>query len=138
MNKTFKELREIDAMIAELYKKDDKLRNTKFGYAYKRFSEENYDPSVKEFNEKRKDIWLDNALENETTKEVMVDLSNPRGFKFSREGMKRVVEAERKHEDKFNENEIKIMPYYSSYIPELEDWQKEMLAGIVIEEKKKS
>jgi len=48
MEKTFKELNELDTIIGNLYQTNPELKDGKFGYAYKRFSEKNFFPIFKD------------------------------------------------------------------------------------------
>lgn len=137
MKKTFRELREIDTLVGELYKKQPGLKDTKFGYAYKRFSEKWYKPLVTEYYEEMALTRVEHALEDEKTKEILTDRLNERGFKYSKEGLKNVIKAENKLLEKFNLKEVEVEPYISSYVPELTDEAIEMLDGILIKNEEK-
>ena len=116
MKKTFKELQEIDLIVGGIYHRKPELRNTKFGYAYKRFVKKNYQPLV-----------------DEKTKEILIDRLNPRGYKYSKEGLKQVIKDENQISNKFDLKETEIEPFLSSYIPEdLTEEETEILTGIVI------
>jgi hypothetical protein len=132
MIKTFKQLQEVDQLVASLYQKDKTLEQSKMGYAYKRFSEKNYFPVVKELQEKLIDIRVDNAMEDPTTKQILKDPTDQRGFKYSKEGLKKCIEQERKVIDEFNKREIEIIPYISSFVPEiLTEDNLEELKGLI-------
>ena len=73
MTKTFKELQEVDMMVGGLYQKTPTLKESKFGYAYKRFTDKNYMPYVKDFNEELGALRVQHALEDPNTKEVIID-----------------------------------------------------------------
>lgn len=134
MTKTFKELQKIDNMVAELYRDNATLEKTKFGYAYKRFAEKNYYPKAREYNEAIQLLSVDNALEDTTTGEILVDRANLRGFKFSKQGLKSVMKQENDLQKVWDAKEFEVEPYISSYIPkELTEEQFEMLKGIVLE-----
>lgn len=133
MTKTFKELQEVDQLVGGLYSVDKTLKDTKFGYAYKRFTEKFYVPVIKEFQDRINDVRIENALENPTTKEILTDEANPRGYKYSKEGLKKVIEAEKKIVDEFDNREIEIEVWKSSFIPEgLTEYTTELLTGIVL------
>lgn len=132
MTKTFKELQEVDAMIAGLYRDDPLLKDTKFGYAYTRFHAINYAPMIKKLQEALTDARIDNALINEDTKALLTDPTAPRGFKYSKEGLKAVIKAEAKISDKFDEEEIEITPYLAPYLPDLTESQVELLTGLLL------
>lgn len=136
MTKTFKELQEADVVVAGLYQKNPDLKNSKFGYAWKRFTDKNYLPLVREFNEDLAGIRVDHALEDPNTKEILIDRMNVRGFKYSKEGLKAVMKAEKALEEKHNAKEVEITPHITTAIPEeveaLAEEQKELLTGLVL------
>jgi hypothetical protein len=133
MLKTFKDLRELDNMVGQLYAVDPKLKDTKFGYAYKRFVEKNYQKPLNDFQEAIMDARIDNALTNETTKELLKDPMDMRGFKYSKEGLKAVIKAENQLVELWNAKEIECTPYISSYKPEnLSEEQTEAMTGLLI------
>lgn len=133
IKKTFKELGEVNELVGELYKNDPKLKDTKFGYAFKRFMEKNYEPTNKEMQEKLIDVRIDNALEDKLTKEIMMDKTNSRQMKYSKDGLKKCIAAERKIYDEFDGIEIEIIPFITTQIPTvLIDEQKEVLKGLII------
>jgi hypothetical protein len=132
MTKTFKELQEVDALVGELYVKDKTLQASRFGYAYKRFSDKNYSPLIKELQDEMFMIRINNALENPQTKEVLVDATSKRGFKFSKAGLTQCIKDENVLMEKFNEKEIEIKPYVSTLVPELAEEETELLKGLVI------
>lgn len=139
MTKTFKELTEIDLLVAELYKNDPTLERSKFGYAYKRFADKNFYPINKEYRLELQDIRIDNAIEDATTKEVIVDHSNPRGFKYTKESLKFVVKAEIDTEKKWESKECSIIPHFTTMVPkDLSQEEVDMLVGVVFEEGTKS
>lgn len=134
IKKTFKELMEIDEFIGTLYTEKPELKNSKFGYSYKRFAEKNFYPLLKKFREELLDIRIDNALEDEKTKEIIADDLNPRGYKYNKEGLKKLVIAERILEEEWFNKEIKVEPYIckKENLPELNIIEKEMLLGVLI------
>jgi hypothetical protein len=134
--KTFKELQEVDLMVAELYRKNPKLKDSKFGYAYKRFSDKNYAPLVRDFNEELAALRVTFALEDPTTKEVLVDRMNVRGFKYGKQQLIDLMVAERKLESDFYDKEVDVKPFTitEENLPEgLEESQFDLLKGIVLE-----
>lgn len=132
MKKTFKELQEIDSLVGAIYQKHPELKESKFGYAYKRYSAKTYEPVVKDFRDELEGIRIDNAMEDETTKEIMADRTNSRGFKYSKEGLKAVIAAEKKLIEKFDAKEVEIIPFITANIPEeISAEDKEALTGIV-------
>jgi len=136
IKKTFKELGTIDNMIGSLYRKHEKLERTKFGYAYKRFADKNFYPHAEKYQQDLGMIRIDNAMEDKDTKEVLVDRSNQRGFKYTKQGLKDCIKAEIKLNNEWDEKEIEIEPYMSSMIPaELSEEEVNMLRGLVFENK---
>lgn len=135
MKKTFEQLKEVDVLVGGLYQKNPTLRASKFGYAYKRFTDKNYSPLLDKFNEELENIRVEYALEHPDTKEILLDPSpaNRRGYKYSKEGMVGLLNAERKLVEKWQAKEVEIEPYLSPMVPEgLEDEQKELLKGLVL------
>jgi len=133
MTKTFKELQEVDVMVGGLYQKNPDLKQSKFGYAYKRFSDKNYVPIAKDFNEELGALRVQFALEDKTTGEVLIDRMNPRGFKYTKQGLTELMAEEKKLAEKYDAMDVEINPFLSKMIPEgLEDDQMEMLSGLVL------
>ncbi len=133
ITKTFQELNEADNLVGVLYKKDPTLRDTKFGYAYNRFYQKNFENLLKEFQKELELVRAEHALEDEKTKALILDDKNPRGFAYSKQGFKSVVEAEEKFLEKFNKKEVEIEPYFATFIPEdMNDYTREKLIGLVI------
>ena len=130
--RTFKELLEIYIIIEGLYRKDEKLKDTKFGYAFKRFYKNNIDPTLKERDEKLSDIRIKNALENKDTSAIITDSTNPRGYAYSKEGLLKCIKEETELVEKYNKMEIKVEPYISSFVPELSEEQRDILKGLLI------
>ena len=132
MKKTFKDLLQIDSVVAELYKQFPELPQTKFGYAYKKFYKKNYEPISKEFAEEIQDSHIDNALEDDKTKALILDEKSATGYAHTREQWKAIRKATKEITEKYENKEIEITPYISSYIPELTEEQKEILTGYII------
>lgn len=133
MKKTFKELNEIDDIMGQIYAKNPELKNTKFAYAYKRFTDKNFVPLLTEFQKMQNYIRIDNALEDPQTKQILEDLSNPRKYKYSKEGLKKCIEQEIDLLSEFNVKEVEIETFISSYIPTLTEYEKEILQGTIIQ-----
>lgn len=136
MKTTFKKLQEIDSVVAGLYTKNPTLKEGKFGYAYKRFYEKNYEKVLEEYRAELADIRIDNALEDEKTKAILKDLdSRGRGFQYSKESLKAVLKAERGLDEKWNAKEIEVEPFFikPENLPELTENQVELLKGTIIE-----
>ncbi len=134
MTKTFKELQDVDSLIADIYKKNPKLKDSKFGYAYKRFSDKVYSPVVRDFQDELGFARVDNALEDPTTKEVLIDRMNVRGYKYSKAGLKKCMEDEKKIIETWDIKEIEIKPFLVKDVPtELSEDDVELLKGIIFE-----
>ena len=133
MTKTFRELIEIDGIVARLYQTDPELKKTKFFYAYQKYYAKSYAPVQEELQTAIQMARINNALEDEKTKEILLDQSNPRGYKFSKDGLRKCIEEEQKIVKEFENREVEIVPYISSLVPEgLTDEEKELLTGVVI------
>lgn len=133
--KTFKELQEIDTTVGQLYEADPTLKDSKFGYAFNRFYKLNMEPSFKEFEEKLADARVDHALEDEKTKELLRD--DKGNLKYSREGQKALMQAQRKLTKELQEKQIEITPFFSSFVPPLTDEQYDVLKDCLVAPKKK-
>ena len=133
MKKTFEELKEVDVMVAQLYKKDETLKNGKFGYGWSKFYKKNINPTQEELVDKITDNQVENALTDDKTKELLKGTDN--NYKYSKEGMKALLEANRKLMKEFDEKEIEVIPYFikSENLPELTEEQKEELKNLIIE-----
>lgn len=131
--KTFRDLSLLDQIVGNMYAKNPKLKESKFGYAYQRFFDKNNAPTNKLFKEKLTDIAVENALEDKETKAIIHDKNNIRGFAFSKEGLKKVLKQERELQEEFWLKDIEVEPYISSYVPEnLTEEEKEALKDILI------
>lgn len=134
VKKTFKQLRDADFLVGLLYKDNPELEKGKFGYAWKRFINKNYMKHLKEFQNELLDVRIDNALEDEKTKALLTDATNPRGYKYSKEGLKAVIKKENEITDKWEDKEIEVEPYILPIesLPELNEDEREELTGILI------
>lgn len=131
--KTFRELQEVDRLVGGLYQTDPTLKDTKFGYAYKRFTDKFYVPLLTELDEGLTKIRVEFALEDEKTKEILTDRTNPRGFKYNKHDLLKCMEAENKFIKSFQDKTIEVEPWVSAHIPkDLSDEAKEQLKGILI------
>ena len=132
--KTFKQIREADILVGQLYKTKPELMETKFEYAWKRFIEKNYIPTLKKLQEEVNDARIDNAMEDATTKEILRDQTNPRGYKYTKEGLKAVIKKENEINDRYDLVEIEVEPYIvdEKNLPKLTEEQRDALIGMVI------
>ncbi len=136
MKKTLNQLLEIDAVMAKLYAKTPELKDTKFGYAYSRFTKKNMEPIQKKFNEKLADLAVEHALEDKDTKELLIDAKG--NYKYSREGRMAYLKAVRAYTDKGYAEEHEVEPYIATYAPTLTEEEFETLEGILVESPKKA
>lgn len=140
MTKTFKEFEELDKIVASIFIKNEKLRGSKFGYTWNRLCQKNYFSVAKEFNEKLADIRIEYALEDEKTKEILIDKLNPRAYKYSKDGLKNCVKAERDMIKEFDSKEIEYEPYFCTSLPEeitsLPEEIFNMFVGLIIKNNK--
>jgi len=131
--KTFKELREFDAVVSSLFEANPDLKNTKFFHAVKKFNEKNYIPLLKEYRSEIENVQIDNALVDEKTKALSINTESVRGFNYSKEGLKQVIKEEQRVINEFDKKEIEIEPYICKELPEgLTEDQIEVLTGILI------
>jgi len=132
--KTIKQIKEADQVVGKLYQATPGLSETKFGYAWKRFTDNNYLPTLKKLQEEVNDARIDNAMEDATTKEILRDQTNPRGYKYTKEGLKAVIKKENEINDRYDLVEIEVEPYLvaEENLPELTEEQREALVGMVI------
>lgn len=143
MKITFAKILEISGLLLDLEQRIEGLNLTKFGYASKRLREKSISPVFGEYNFELESIRIDNALVDPATKAILTvpfDVKNPGGrlYKYDKEGLKRLMKAERDLRDEFDVKEFEITPFISSYIPnEITPDEYEMLEGIVLPEKKK-
>jgi len=134
MKKLFLEIKEADQVVAQLYAKTPKLRDTKFGYAWKRFMDKNYPLLATEINDRMTDNRIEFALTDPTTKELLYTDSKNNNFKYSKEGMKSLLDANRKLVKEYDAKEVEIIPFIvkKADLPELTEEEKEILTGLVI------
>lgn len=131
MKKTFQELNEVDNIVAKLYKTNPTLKDSKFGYAYKRFYEKNYQPILKKLQEELTDLAVEHALEDKETKALLKD--DKGNYEYSKEGKIKLMKAERELLEETNSKEIEIEPYISPMTPELTEYEFEILNGLVVD-----
>ena len=134
VTKTFRELQEVDTLVGSLYGKNPELKDSKFGYAYKRFVDKNYMSHLKEFQYELNDVRIDNAMEDPNTKEVLRDPTNTRGFRYTKEGLKKVIGQENEITTRWDVKEIEVEAFAcpTESLPTLTEGQTELLKGIVI------
>ncbi len=133
MEKTYKELDRLDNAVAEMFKKYPDLISAKFGYHYRIFHEKNLKLVFSEYNKALAHIRIDYALVNPATKALMVS-GNPRGFEYSKEGLKEVMDAESNLENEWQDKKFEIEPYMIGVenIPNITFELTELSKGILI------
>ncbi len=134
VKKTLEQLLEVDNVVGDLYAKNPKLKDGKFGYAYNRFYAKNIKPVTDEMQEKTADARIENAMVNEQTKELLKDTANPNAYKYTKEGMKKLTQDVRDIIKEFNKKEVEVIPFFTTDVPEMMDEQKELLVGCLIKE----
>jgi len=132
MKTTIKEIFKADQLMANIIKRDPMIERGKLGYAWTRFVDKNVSSFQKEYNTKILSVRIENALEDEK-KALIRDSADPRGFKYSKQGLKKCIEEEKKLSDEFENTEIEIVPYFCKSLPDLKEEEIEMLKGMVIE-----
>lgn len=132
VKKTFKQLRDFDVMVSQMYKENPELEKTKFGYAVKRFNEKNYIPHLKDYRTDIENAHIDNALTDSTTQAVLLDKESGRGFSYSKDGLKAVIKDEERIMSEWDKKEFEIETYQCKELPELTEEQRELFTGILI------
>ncbi len=137
VKKTFKELRNIDVVVGALFQKNPKVEEGKFGYWWKKFMDKNYIEHLKQFQHQINDVRIDYALEDKTTKEILRDPLNPRGFRYTKDGLKKVIEKENEITEEWDKKEVEVEPYFvpEESLPEMSYAQREALEGVLVEPK---
>jgi len=134
MQKTYKELQEIDEVVAAIYQRNPEARKGKFGYAYNRFYSKNIKPIIEEISEKLTDIRVENAMVDEKTKELVYDNTNGQKlYKYTKEGMIKLLAEQRKINKEYDKKKVEIIPFITKDIPEdIMEEEKEALKGCLI------
>ena len=134
MKKTFEELMQVNGELGNIQKMYPDVVKTKFGYAIKKFTVKNIQKPQEEFFAALNDIRVENALTDEKTKEILVDQTNQRGYKYSKEGLQACIKAEKELTILWEGKEFDVEPYVCTddSVPELTEYQKEVLGGLVI------
>jgi hypothetical protein len=105
----------------------EKQPQTKLSYAVARMLKRCQKP-LDDYNGEIEDLRLDHALEDEKTKAVLRDEAQQ--YKFSKQGLKTVIEKQRE----LLEKEIEIEPYIATALPaSLNDDVKVAFEGFVME-----
>lgn len=132
MKKTYLEIQEADQVVAQVYAKNDKLKNTKFSYAWKKFINKNYIPVSKILQEELEDNRIEYCLTDEKTKEILYNEKG--GYKYSKEGLKKLLEVNRKILADYEKKEIEIEPFIvkEEDLPKLTEEEKEQLKGLIL------
>ena len=136
--RTFKHLAELDRYAGYLFQTHSELQDSKFGYAYKRFSEKSYKGVYQQYVDALGDIRIDNALEDPVTKAILRTPPGEkgRGFQYSKEGLKAVIKAETELDADWENKEFDVGPFIVSEIPFTpSDEGKGLLLGLLIDEK---
>lgn len=132
MKKTFEQILEIDAVVGQLYKKEPTLKDSKFGYAYNKFYKKNIEKPMEEFKELMQDNYIDFALEDEKTKQIIRDEKSNTGYAYTKEQLKAMLKKEKEITEKFMAKEFEVEPYISALVPEMTEEQKEILTGSIL------
>ncbi len=133
VKKTFKELKDIDYIVGNLYSREPSLKSGKFGYAYNRFYQKNILPLQREYDYEMSEIAVKNAMVDDKTKELIGDPMNRRGFKFTREGLLKAMREEKVLTDAFEGKLVEVKPHFIEEIPPtLTEEEKLSLLGIII------
>lgn len=137
MKVTFEKLKQIDKVHGRLLGIKT-FKETKLGYAFKRFSEKNIKKPFEEYASKLEDLRIDNALEDTTTKAILYEADG--SYKFSKEGKKTLIKQMRDEESKWLDKEFEVEPFICKDIPvevKFEEHEVELLEGLIITSPKK-
>lgn len=132
IKKTYKELIEVDSVVGALYTQTPTLKETKFGYAYNKFFAKNTEKVNKEFQDELQDLKIDNALEDEKTKAIILDEKSITGYAHTKAQLKQFFKDSKDLMNKYHAKEIEVEPYISSLVPDMTDEQQEILTGLII------
>lgn len=132
IKKTFKELLEIDEVHGKLLQQEG-FENTKLGYSLKRFSDKNIKKIFTDFNDVKQNIRIDNALVDEKTGALLYH-TDGQSFKFTKEGLKRVISSIREATDVWDSKEFDVEPMICTELTgiELTGEDREILKDVVI------
>ena len=97
-----------------------------------KFVKKNLNSIFQEYNEGIESIRIENALCDEKTKEL---LFNEKGeYKFSKEGLKNFIAEKKSFVKQWEAKEFEVEPYIAKKeLPDMNQEQKEILEGILIE-----
>ena len=133
MKKTFKQLREFNLYAQFLMERKPEIKETKFGYAMKRFVDKNLTKPFNDFNADLDIVRIDHALVDEKTKAILhSEKGSLRPFQYSKEGLKAVIKGENDLIEQFNLKEFECEPFISKEKPELTEEEIEAFKGLII------
>lgn len=133
--RTFKHLAELDRYAGYLFQTYPDLQDSKFGYAYKRFSEKNYKGIYQQYVSMLGVIRIEHALEDPVTKAILRSEDKGRGFQYSKEGLKAVIKAEDELDKAWDSKEFDVEPYFVKEIPFTPSEEgRELLLGLLIDD----
>lgn len=131
MKLNLEQLNEINNVVAELYKKDEHLKQGKFGYAYNKFYQKNTQVILDELKEAITISNVNNALEDEKTKALITDEKGK--YKYSKEGKIALLKEQKAIVEEYYKKEIELTLYLSPVKPEMTEEQYEVLKGVIVE-----
>lgn len=133
IKKTFKELNSLNSLYGVLVQTQEGFKDTKLGYALKRFSEKNLVDIFTKFNDALQDMRIDNALADEKTGAILYQ-EGGKEFQYSKDGLKKVLKLSREITAEWEKKEFEVEPFICKDLKgvTLTDEDKEILAGLVI------
>lgn len=131
MKLNLEQLNEINNVVAELYQKDEHLKQGKFGYAYNKFYQKNTQVILDELKEAITISNVNNALEDEKTKALITDEKGK--YKYSKEGKIALLKEQKAIVEEYYKKEIELTLYLSPVKPEMTEEQYEVLKGVIVE-----
>lgn len=150
MKKTFKDIRQFNIAVETWARQKPENLQTKLGYAMKRVTDNSVAKAIKEyqsayqeaFYENVERVHVDHALTDPTTKAILTaPQGSQRPYLYDKEGMKIVMDAERKFNsvtapallEEWDNKEFEIDPYIATELPDdLSDEMKDALKGFVL------
>jgi len=131
MKLNLEQLNEINNVVAELYQKDEHLKQGKFGYAYNKFYQKNTQVILDELKEAITISNINNALEDEKTKALITDEKG--NYQYSKEGKIALLKEQKAIVEEYYKKEIELTLYLSPVKPEMTEEQYEVLKGVIVE-----
>ena len=134
MKITFEDLRKFNQVTANLFARKSVYRESKLGYAIKRFTDINLIKIFNEYNNELEMARIDHCLADPITKAVMLASGgSQRMYQYSKEGLKAVLKAELDLIEKWDKKEFEVKPWICLEPPkDLTEEEMETMKRLVI------